>query len=114
MRLLEEIRHQITVLMETYDLLMTPTMAVPAFPIEQYPDNIGGVSVGADWGFNPFNIIFNLTGQPAASIPCGFSSDGMPIGLHIVGRPRDEATVLAASAAFESVRPWSHMRPPVN
>ncbi len=114
MRLLEEIRHQVFVLMETYDLLMTPTMAVPAFPIGEYPDNIGGVSVGADWGFNPFNIIFNLTGQPAASIPCGFSSDGMPIGLHIVGRPKDEVTVLAASAAFEKVRPWSHIRPQLN
>ena len=113
LRRLEEIRQQINMLMETYDLLMTPTMAVPAFPIGEYPDSIGGVSVGADWGFNPFNIIFNLTGQPAASIPCGFSSDGMPIGLHIIGRPKDEATVLAASAAFEAVRPWNHIQPKI-
>ncbi len=113
LRRLEEIRHQINMLMETYDLLMTPTMAVPAFPVGEYPDSIGGVTVGADWGFNPFNIIFNLTGQPAASIPCGFSSDGMPIGLHIIGRPKDEATVLAASAAFEAVRPWNHIQPKI-
>ena len=111
---LEEVRHQINVLMESYDLLMTPTMAVPAFPIDEYPDTIGGTKVGADWGFNPFNLIFNLTGQPAASIPCGFSANGMPIGLHIIGRMGDEATVLAASAAFEQVRPWSEVHPQIN
>jgi aspartyl-tRNA(Asn)/glutamyl-tRNA(Gln) amidotransferase subunit A len=111
---LEEVRHQINILMETYDLLMTPTMAVPAFPIGEYPSTIGGASVSADWGFNPFNLIFNLTGQPAASIPCGFSTDGMPIGLHIIGRMGEEATVLAASAAFEQVRPWSEVDPEVD
>jgi len=55
--------------------------------------------------------LFNLTGQPAATVPCGLTSDGLPIGLQIVGRRFDEATVLRASAAFEAIRPWAQTRP---
>jgi aspartyl-tRNA(Asn)/glutamyl-tRNA(Gln) amidotransferase subunit A len=57
---------------------------------------------------------FNLSGQPAASVPCGFSSEGLPIGLHIIGKRGDEATVLRASAAFEQARPWEHHRPDIS
>jgi aspartyl-tRNA(Asn)/glutamyl-tRNA(Gln) amidotransferase subunit A len=57
--------------------------------------------------------LFNLTGQPAATVPCGFTSDGLPIGLQIVGRRFDEAMVLRASAAFEAARPWAQKRPPL-
>jgi aspartyl-tRNA(Asn)/glutamyl-tRNA(Gln) amidotransferase subunit A len=52
-----------------------------------------------------------MTGQPAASVPCGFTEDGLPIGLQIVGRRFDDVTVLRASAAFERARPWAHHRP---
>jgi aspartyl-tRNA(Asn)/glutamyl-tRNA(Gln) amidotransferase subunit A len=48
----------------------------------------------------------NLSGQPAASVPAGFTADGLPVGLQIVGRHLDDALVLRASAAFEAVRPW--------
>ncbi|GIT27581.1 MAG: hypothetical protein CM1200mP41_36250 [Gammaproteobacteria bacterium] len=54
----------------------------------------------------PFTYPFNFTGQPAASVPCGFTSDGLPVGLQIVGRWRDEATVLRAAACFEAAQPW--------
>ena len=53
-------------------------------------------------------------GYTAATVPCGFSSDGMPIGLQIIGHEGDEETVLAASAAFERARPWVQHRPPVS
>ena len=114
LRELEVLKFQMATLLETYDLLMTPTMAVPAFEIGQVPTEIAGRTVERDWGFNPFNVVFNLTGQPAASIPCGFSSGGLPIGLHVVGRLWDEATVLRASAAFEQARPWADKLPPVS
>jgi aspartyl-tRNA(Asn)/glutamyl-tRNA(Gln) amidotransferase subunit A len=52
-----------------------------------------------------------MTGQPASSVPCGFTKDGLPIGLQIVGRRFDDATVLRASAAFERARPWAQHRP---
>jgi aspartyl-tRNA(Asn)/glutamyl-tRNA(Gln) amidotransferase subunit A len=97
-----------------YNLLLTPTMAVPAFPIEQRPPVIGGREVEPFWGYLPFTFPINMTGQTAASVPCGFSADGMPIGLHIIGPRGAEAKVLQASAAFEQARPWSDKRPPVS
>ena len=97
-----------------YDLLLSPTMAVPAFEIEQHPTSVAGQEVDPFFGYLPFTYPINAIGHPAASVPCGFSSDGMPIGLHIVGRKGDEATVLAASAAFERAMPWADNRPPVS
>ena len=101
-------------LFEDYDLLLTPTMAVPAFPVGQFPEQIAGTEVDPFWGFTPFTYPINMAGHPAASVPCGFASDGLPVGLHIVGRWGDEETVIAASAAFERARPWAHMKPPVS
>ena len=114
LRYVEEVKFKMAVLMESYDLLAVPTMPVAAFPIGQRPETIGGRRVDAYWGFNPLNPIFNMTGQPAASLPCGFSWDGLPVGLQLVGRLRDEATVLRASRAFEQLRPWADKRPPVS
>jgi len=56
----------------------------------------------------------NTIGHPAASVPAGFDADGMPVGLQIIGRFGDEETVLAASAAFEKLRPWADKRPVVS
>ena len=97
-----------------YDLLLSPTLAVGAFKIGHPPEAIGGKRVFSPrLGFYPFTYPFNATGNPAASIPCGFTREGMPAGLQIVGRHEDEATVIAASAAFEQARPWAQHRPPV-
>ena len=84
-----------------YDLLVTPTLAVPAFGVgREYPE---GNKRWTDW--TPFTYPFNLTGQPAASIPCGFTRAGLPVGLHIVGPRFADALVLRAARAFEAVRP---------
>ena len=109
----QRVRSQADDIMEEYDLLLTPTMSVPAFQVGQFPRVIDGQSVDPRLGYMPYTPVFNLTGQPAASVPCGFTEDGMPIGLHIVGRRGEEETVLRASAAFEEARPWAHLRPPV-
>jgi aspartyl-tRNA(Asn)/glutamyl-tRNA(Gln) amidotransferase subunit A len=96
-----------------YDLLLCPTVAVPPFGLGiEGPTEIVGQSVNRR-AWIALTPLFNLTGQPAATVPCGFTSDGLPIGLQIVGRRFDEATVLRASAAFESVRPWVQKRSPV-
>ena len=108
------LRRQMEIFFDDYDLLVTPTMAVPAFPIEERPSVIGGKEVDSFWGFLPFTFPINMTGQTASSVPCGFSSDGMPIGLHIIGPHGSEARVLQASAAFEEARPWSDKRPVVS
>ena len=61
--------------------------------------------------YSPFTSIFNMTGQPAATVPCGFTKAGLPIGLQIIGRRYDDVTVLRASAAFEAAHPWAQRRP---
>jgi aspartyl-tRNA(Asn)/glutamyl-tRNA(Gln) amidotransferase subunit A len=97
--------------MANYDLLLTPTLAAPPFPLYmQGPEFIEGRMVGtAAW--LAFTFIMNMTGQPAASIPAGFTRDGLPVGLQIVGRHLDDKTVLRASGAFERARPWAHKWP---
>jgi len=98
-----------------YDLLMTPTTPIPAFPIGAKSKKPGPKYYSwCEWHFCPFTQIFNLTRNPAASVPCGFSSDGLPISLQIVGRQEDDVTVLRASAALEKVRPWADKHPPVS
>ncbi len=100
-------------LFEKYDLLLTPTIACPPFAIGlDNPTEIAGKPV-PPYAWIPFTFPFNMTGQPAASVPCGFTKDGLPVGLQIVGRRFDDATVLRASAAFERVRPWARHRPPL-
>ena len=98
---------------EQYDLLLTPVLAVPPFGLGQMGlREINGTRVSL-LGWMPFTYPFNITGQPAASIPCGWTDDGLPIGLQIVGRRFDDATVLRAAAAFEQAVPWSDRRPPL-
>ena len=111
LHILEQLQFQISNLMETYDLLLTPTTSVPAFPVGSPPGVQDSRQIDDYWAYTPFTPIFNLTGQPAASIPCGFSSNGLPKGLHLIGRRGDELTVLKASSNFEKARPWTHKRP---
>src|SRR6266540_6745644 len=95
-----------------FDLLITPTVAVPAFPVARPAvKEINGQPV-SPLGWIPFCFPFNLTGQPAASVPVGFTAAGLPVGLQIVGRRFADRTVLAASAAFEAAQPWAARRPP--
>ena len=89
--------------MERYDFLLTPSVATVAFETERLGPRDADGSAWLSW--TPFSFPFNLTQQPAASIPCGFSSDGLPIGLQIVGRMFDDGGVLAASAAYEAANP---------
>jgi len=99
---------------ENYDLLLTPTTGVPALKLgERFPAKIRGKSVTpAEW-FS-FSTPFNLTGHPAASIPCGWTDDGLPVGLQIIGKRLDEATILQASKAFEDIAPWQDKKPQFN
>ena len=91
-----------------YDLLATPATAVAAFPVDRAAPDRGPAADATEW---PFSLPFNLTRQPAASVPCGFTEDGRPVGLQIVGPPHGDALVLRAARAFEAARPWSARRP---
>jgi aspartyl-tRNA(Asn)/glutamyl-tRNA(Gln) amidotransferase subunit A len=99
---------------QDWDFLLTPAVSVAAFPAdrlipEHWPQH--------DWDWvqwAEFSYPFNFTGNPAASVPCGFTADGLPVGLQIVGKRFDDLGVLQASAAFERVAPWADKRPPLN
>lgn len=104
---------QIHEFMEGYDILLSPSVSVAAFPADRLQP--------AHWPQHPwdwlmwaeFSYPFNWSGSPAASVPCGFTPSGLPVGLQIVGRRFDDLGVLQASAAFEEARPWAHLRPPL-
>ena len=105
--------HRVRMFFERYDLLALPTVAVQPFPVDQpYPAEINGQPLAnyTQWFFLTYAI--SLTGLPAISVPCGFTKDGLPVGLQIVGRRRQEAAVLAAAAAFERAAPWADRVPP--
>ena len=112
LRELEWHRYRMARFFDTYDLLLSPTLAVDAFPIEEWPDTIDGQIVDPYWGFTPFTYPVNMSWGTAASVPCGFSRDGLPIGLHIVGDRGKEEMVLRACAVFEAARPWADQIPP--
>lgn len=99
---------------QDYDILITPTTNLPAFELGQiYPSMIAGKMVSPT-AWMPFTAIFNLTGLPAASIPCGWSKEGLPIGMQILGRRLDDLTVLQVSKAFEEIAPWQAKKPSFN
>jgi amidase len=96
-----------------HDVLLTPGTAQLPLPVGRYEGR------GALWTFNgvarytPYTPAWNVTGQPAASVPAGFTPEGVPLAVQLVGRPRDEATLLSLSAQLETARPWADRRPPL-
>ncbi len=102
---------KISELFRKYDILITPTVAIPAFELGMmFPPEINGEGVGPT-SWMPFTFPFNMTGNPAATIPCGWSKDGLPIGMQIIGPKFDELTVLQVSKAFEEIAPWQDKKP---
>ena len=90
-----------------YDLLLTPTLPLPAFAVGRNTPEHG--AYGEDWTrWTPFTYPFNITQQPAISVPCGLTRAGLPAGLQIVGAFGRDALVLRAAAAFEQAAPWAH------
>jgi amidase len=101
-RLRAAIFQRMTAFFEHHDLLCCPVVAVPPFPVEQaYPTRIGEQHLTSyiDWMFLTF--VITLTGCPALSLPCGFTADGLPVGLQIIGPPQGDAAVLEAAALLE-------------
>jgi aspartyl-tRNA(Asn)/glutamyl-tRNA(Gln) amidotransferase subunit A len=89
---------------ESYDLLLTPSVPIVAFAAGQERPDPERQRRWIDWA--PFSFPFNLSQQPAASVPCGLTAAGLPVGLQIVGPMHGDALVLRAARAFESLRPW--------
>lgn len=103
----QRVTNSLTTFFDRYDLLLTPTLAVAAFGHGKLgPERIDGVEVAAN-AWIPFTHPFNLSGQPAVSVPAGRTSDGLPVGLQIAGRRFEDGAVLQAARAFEQARPWA-------
>ena len=100
---------------QDYDLLVCPTLCVEPFCNGQFtPDALQGQPLQRQLLGWLLTYPFNMLGTtPAASVPCGFTANGLPVGLQIVGHPYAEAAVLRAAANFERERPWAARRPPL-
>jgi aspartyl-tRNA(Asn)/glutamyl-tRNA(Gln) amidotransferase subunit A len=97
-----------------YDLLLTPTVTAPPPPVKvEAHEQIDGRKV-TRLGWLAFTVPLSLVGYPAASVPCGWTREGLPVGLQIAAPRLADALVLRAAAAFETMAPWAHRRPPLD
>jgi Asp-tRNA(Asn)/Glu-tRNA(Gln) amidotransferase A subunit family amidase len=111
---LHGISREIARFFETYDLLLTPTLGEPPVELgvlDMMSDDLAAYSERL-WRFTPFTYPFNVTGQPAMSVPLSWNEAGLPIGVHFVGRYGDEATLFRIAAQLEEANPWADRRPP--
>ena len=107
----DEMLAAVAAIFDEVDILLTPTTATTAFAAEGPPPlEIAGERVSG-MGSVPYTAPFNMSGQPAVSIPCGLSSEGLPVGLQVVTRRHDEELVLAAGLIAETNRPWPKLAP---
>ena len=104
-----DFREKMRAFFEDYDLLLTPTLPVPAFDVKcDAPPELPDRNI-VSWVY--YTYPFNLTGQPAASVPAGWTRDGLPVGMQMVSRILHEEDIFRAAAAFEVARPWAGRRP---
>jgi amidase len=97
-----------------HDALLMPVMSEPAVRAGIMEGRSAAATYLWETGWVPFNVLWNSTGQPAASVPAGFSATGLPLAVQLVGRPHDEATLLSLAAQLEEARPWADRRPPLS
>lgn len=105
-------RERVRAFLDDYDVLVTPTMPCRPFPAgdDQPRELCGRPQTNFSW--TPFTYPFNITGNPAANVPWGFTDDGLPVGIQIVGRLHGDLTVLQLAAMVEEARPWAGSYPP--
>lgn len=104
-----DFREKVRSFFDRYDLLLTPTLPVAPFEAgRNVPSQLPDRNI-VSWVY--YTYPFNLSGNPAASIPCGFTKDGLPVGLQMVSNTNREVDIFKAAAAFEAARPWAHVKP---
>jgi len=96
-----------------FDVLMTPVATRPPVGAQEWEGKSAFRTVNEMGRVYPYTGVWNATGQPAASVPAGFTPDGLPLAVQLVGRPGDEHTLLSLAAQIEAERPWADRRPPV-
>ena len=94
-----------------YDVVLTPTLAQPPAPVGYFEEVEPAENFERQKRFTPFTAVYNVTGQPAVNLPLYWTGDGLPIGVMLAGKMRDEATLLSLSAQVEAARPWKDRHP---
>jgi aspartyl-tRNA(Asn)/glutamyl-tRNA(Gln) amidotransferase subunit A len=107
------IRNEVDGLLARLDVLLAPTTPVAATVLGQNEIILNGQVQDVRSSLIRFTRIFNLSGHPVVSAPCGFTPDGLPVGMQLIGRPFDEATVLRAADAYQRATDWHRRRPPL-
>lgn len=108
-----DIKEAVRGLLERVDLLLAPTTMRPASKIGEEQVEVDGVQLTTGAAFASLTMPFNIAGVPALSLPCGFSAEGLPIGMQIAGRPFEEPTVLRAAHAYETATDWHRRHPEI-
>ncbi len=104
--------------MSAYDAILTPTLATPPVPVGYFTEVDPAENFERQKRFTPFTAAYNLSGQPAVSLPLHWNADGLPIGVMLAGRIGEESTLISLSAQVEEARPWQdrvparHLTPP--
>lgn len=106
-------RARILRLWDEVDVLVTPGLASTAIAAEGGYGRSAFAAFEMAARFTPFTAAFNLTGQPAITIPAGFADDGLPLSVQLIGRPGAEDTLYSLAGQFEAARPWTERRPPI-
>jgi amidase len=105
---------RINAIFDDFDVLVTPVMGGTALPVRRW-EGRGALQTVLGMGrFYPYCVPWNHLGNPAMSVPAGFSPEGMPLAIQVIGRPGDEATLLSLAAQIEAERPWAAARPPIS
>jgi aspartyl-tRNA(Asn)/glutamyl-tRNA(Gln) amidotransferase subunit A len=105
-------RDEVNAVLDQVDCLLTPTLPIVAPPVTATEVTIGARREAPRSALTAFTRLFNLTGHPVVAVPCGFSAEGLPVSLQLVGRPFDEATILRLAQAYQDATAWHTRRPP--
>jgi amidase len=96
-----------------YDAVLSPTLARPPVPVGYFDEVEPAENFDRQKRFTPYTALYNVSGQPAVSLPLHWNADGLPIGVMLAGRMGEEATLISLSAQVEAAHPWRDRHPPI-
>jgi amidase len=105
---------KVNAIFDDFDVVLGPTLAMAPLQVGRYEGRGAAYTFGGVLRWIPFNGLWNHIGNPAAAVPAGFDSDGLPLSVQLAGRPHSERTLFSLAAQLEAARPWADQRPPIS